>query len=187
MGRGFPVNGDIKPAVEGIKKNLRIYPLVQAKNPPDTKFIKGSGAELHPVHSNDFNYFEELNEVVQAEPNEALDPERLGLFASIGIEKGKPFAPDERMKKILSDSAAVGNASSRAILFRSRMKEAYFYPGSAWVTTFAGGYDFLLQPGVRNLEARTMFHYYATGITPAMALKMVGIGSQYAAAFVDSK
>jgi hypothetical protein len=67
------------------------------------------------------------------------------------------------------------------------MKEAYFYPGSAWVTTFAGGYEFLLQPGVRNLDARTMFHYYATGITPAMALKMVGIGSQYAAAFIDSE
>jgi hypothetical protein len=124
---------------------------------------------------------------VQEEPSEALDPERLGLFASIGIEKGKPFAPDARMKKILTDAAAVGNATSRAILYRSRMKEAYFYPDSAWVTTFAGGYEFLLQPGVRNLDARTMFHYYATGITPAMALKMVGIGSQYAAAFVDSE
>jgi hypothetical protein len=67
------------------------------------------------------------------------------------------------------------------------MKDAYFYPNSAWVTTFAGGYEFLSQPGVRNLDARTMFHYYATGITPAMALKMVGIGSQYAAAFVDSE
>ncbi|MGC1965367.1 MAG: DUF1214 domain-containing protein, partial [Candidatus Acidiferrales bacterium] len=113
--------------------------------------------------------------------------ERLGLFASIGIEKGKPFAPDARMKKILTEAAAVGNATSRAILYRSRMKEAYFYPGSAWVTTFAGGYEFLLQPGVRSLDARTMFHYYATGITPAMALKMVGIGSQYAAAFIDSE
>lgn len=125
--------------------------------------------------------------MVQEEPSEALDPERLGLFASIGIEKGKPFTPDARMKKILTEAAAVGNATSRAILFRSRMKEAYFYSNSAWVTTFAGGYEFFLQPGVRNLDARTMFHYYATGITPAMALKMVGIGSQYAAAFVDSE
>jgi hypothetical protein len=124
--------------------------------------------------------------VVQEEPSEALDPERLGLFASIGIEKGKPFAPDARMKKILTDSTAVGNATARSILFRTRMKDAYYYPNSAWLTTFAGGYEFLLQPGVRNLDARVMFHYYATGITPAMALKMVGIGSQYAAAFVDS-
>ena len=187
MGRGFAVNGDLKPAVESIKKNLRIYPLTQAKNPPETKFINGSGVELNTVHANDFSYFEELNEVVQEEPSEALDPERLGLFASIGIEKGKPFEPDARMKKILTEAAAVGNATSRAILFRTRMKDAHFYPESAWVTTCAGGYEFLSQPGVRNLDARTMFHYYATGITPAMALKMVGIGSQYAAAFVDSE
>ena len=187
MGRGFKVNGDLKPGVESIKKNLRIYPLSQAQNPPETKFINGSGVELNTVHANDFSYFEELNEVVQEEPSEALDPERLGLFASIGIEKGKPFAPDERMKKILTEAAAVGNATSRAILFRTRMKEAPYYPNSAWVTTFTGGYEFLSQPGVRNLDARTMFHYYATGITPAMAMKMVGIGSQYAAAFVDSE
>jgi hypothetical protein len=43
-----------------------------------------------------------LNQLVQEEPSESLDPETLGLFASIGIEKGKNFAPDERMKKILT-------------------------------------------------------------------------------------
>src|SRR5580658_4690636 len=89
---------------ENIKKTLRIYPLAQAKNPPETKFINASGVELNTVHANDFSYFEELNQIVQEEPSEALDPERLGLFASIGIEKGKPFAPDARMKKILTDA-----------------------------------------------------------------------------------
>src|ERR1700735_5336747 len=152
MGRGFKVDGDVKPGVESIKENLRIYPLAQAKNPPETKFINASGVELNTVHANDFSYFEELNEVVQEEPSEALDPERLGLFASIGIEKGKPFEPDARMKKILTAAAAVGNATSRAILFRTRMKGAYFFPNSAWVTTFTGGYEFLSQRGVRNLE-----------------------------------
>jgi hypothetical protein len=188
MGRGFKVDGDLKPGVDSIRKNLGIYPLAQAKNPPETKFINGSGVEFNTVHANDFSYFEELNEIVQEEPSEALDPERLGLFASIGIEKGKPFAPDARMKKILTEAAAVGNATSRAILFRTRMKDAPLYLGSAWTTTFVGGsYEFLSQPGVRNPDARTLFHYYATGITPAMAMKMVGLGSQYAAAFVDSQ
>ncbi|HXC99283.1 MAG TPA: DUF1254 domain-containing protein [Verrucomicrobiae bacterium] len=187
MGRGFKVNGDLKPGVESIKKNLRIYPLAQANNPPETKFINGSGVELNTVHANDFSYFEELNQIVQEEPSEALDPERLGLFASIGIEKGKPFAPDARMKKILTESAAVGNATVRAILFKSRNKDAFYYPNSAWFTTFLGGYEFLSQPGVRDLDARVAFHYYATGITPAMAMKMVGIGSQYAAATTDSE
>jgi hypothetical protein len=51
------------------------------------------------------------------------------MFAAIGIEKGKPFAPDERMKKILAEAAAVGDATARSIVYRCRIKDAYYYPG----------------------------------------------------------
>jgi hypothetical protein len=102
------------------------------------------------------------------------------------IEKGKPFAPDERMKKILTEAVAVGNATARTINLRPRMEGVYFFPDGNWFTGFVGGsHEFLSQPGVRNLDARTLFHYYATGITPAMARQLVGIGSQYAVSTVD--
>jgi hypothetical protein len=185
---GFAVNGDTKPAVEATKKLAKVYLLAQAKNPPPMKFIKVSGKAFNTIGANDFTFFEDINHVVQEEPNDALNPETLGLLASIGIEKGKPFTPDARMKKILTEAVAVGNATARALVFKSRTKEAYFYPNSAWCTPFIGGsYEFLSQPGVRNLDARTMMFYYATGITPAMSMKMVGVGSQYAGAFVDSE
>jgi hypothetical protein len=187
-GRGFLVNGDPKPAVDAIKTHLRIYPLAQAAKPPVTKFSNVSGVPHKTVHANNFHFYEEVNEIVQEEPSEALDPETLGLLASIGIEKGKPFAPDERMKKILTEAVAVGNVTARALAMRPRMKEAYYYPHSAWFATTPGGsYQFLSQPGVRNLDARVLFHYFYTGITPAMAIKMVGIGSQYATATTDSQ
>jgi hypothetical protein len=60
-----------------------------------------------------------------------MDPFTLGFFASIGIEKGKPFAPDERMKAILKEAAAVGDATARTLAYKSRIKEGYFYPNSA--------------------------------------------------------
>ena len=152
------------------------------------KFINVSGKAFNTIHANDFSFFEEVNHIVQEEPNAALNPETLGVLAAIGIEKGKPFAPDAPMKKILTEAAAVGNATARANVFKSRLKEAYLYPNSAWCIPFVGGsHEFLSQPGVRNLDARTMFFYYATGITPAMSMKMVGVGSQYAIAFVDSE
>jgi hypothetical protein len=186
--RGFVVNGSTKPAVEATKKFAKAYLLAQAKNPPPMKFINVSGKAFNTIHANNFTFFEEVNHVVQEEPNDALDPETLGVLASIGIEKGKPFAPDERMKKILTEAAAVGNATARALVFKCRLKDAYFYPNSAWCTVFIGGsYEFLSQPGVRNFDARSMMFYYATGITPAMAMQMVGVGSQYAGAFVDSE
>lgn len=186
--RGFLVNGDPKPAVESTKKFAKVYPLAKANNPPTMKFLNVSGKAFNTIHANDFSFFEEVNHIVQEEPNAALNPETLGLLAAIGIEKGKPFAPDARMKKILTEAAAVGNATARAAVFRSRLKDAALFPNSAWSTPFVGGsHEFLSQPGVRNLDARTFFFYYATGITPAMAAKMVGAGSQYAGAFVDSQ
>lgn len=186
--RGFLKDGSTKTAVENTKKFAKVYLLSEAGNPPPMKLINGSGKEFNTIHANNFHFYEEVNNIVQYEPNEAYHPEVLGQLAAIGIEKGKPFAPDERMKKILTEAVAVGNATARTITFDTRMKDAYYYPDSAWFTGFVGGsYEFLAQPGVRNLDARVLFHYYATGITPAMAIKRVGIGSQYAGATTDSE
>ena len=185
--RGFLEDGSTAPAVEASRKYTKVYRLADADAPPPMKFINVSGKSFNTIGANTFQFYEDVNAVVQYEPNEAYSPEVLGQLASIGIEKGKPFAPDARMKKILTEAVAVGNAAARAIVFKSREEGAYLYPDSAWFTCFIGGsYEFLSQPGVRNLDARVHFIYYATGITPAMALKLVGRGSQYAAAATDS-
>ena len=152
--RGFLVNGDPKPAVENIKQHLRIYPLSKADNPPVLTFANGSGRSFNTIHSSDFTFFAEVNDVVQEEPADAIDPETLGLLATIGIEKGKPFAPDERMKNILTEAAYVANATARAITYRTRMKEAYFSPDSAWKKVFVGGNHEFLRNGARMLDAR---------------------------------
>ena len=186
--RGFMKDGSTKPAVESTKNFAKVYRLADAKKQPTMKFLNVSGKEVNTIHANDFHFFEELDQIIQTEPNQAYSAEILGMLAAIGIEKSKTFAPDAKLKKTLSQAVAVGNATARTIVFKTRMEEAYYYPNSAWFTGFVGGsYEFLSQPGVRNLEARDLFHYYATGITPAMALKMVGIGSQYALATTDAK
>lgn len=185
--RAFTVDGDPKPGVEDFKKHARIYPLSKVDDPPEQKFIEMSGAEYNTIHANDFTFFEELNEVVQEEPTESQDPEILGLFAAIGIKKGQPFEPDERMKKILTDAAAVGNATARSLVFPGRDKTAYQYDSGYWKTAFIGGSHEFLADGVRLLDARAFFYYYATMVTPAMTLSVPGAGSQYSMATVDSR
>jgi len=187
IARGFQVNGNPKPGAESIKAHLRIYPLSQATNPSSTNFVNVSGNAFNTIHAMDFSYFDEVNQVIQEEPNTAMDPETLGLLASIGIEHGKPFAPDERMKKILTDSAAVGSATVRALAYRSRDPEAYLYRNSAWQTPFIGGSYEFLRNGARLLDARSFFFFMATVITPAIALQAPGAGSQYAFAVTDAK
>jgi hypothetical protein len=185
--RGFVVNGDTAPANKAFRDHFRVYPLAQAARPPETKFINGSGLYFNTIHASTYKFYEEINAVVQEEPVEAVDPEILGQLATIGIVKGKSFAPDARMKRILIDAAAVGNATARAVSFQPRDPMFYYYPGqSAWFTSNPGGSHEFLDNNARLLDARTLFFYIATGVSPAMTKKIVGGGSQYAVATVDA-
>ena len=185
--RGFQENGDPAPAVERTKKLFKMYPLSQKDNPPEMKFINVSGKFNNTIHRMDYGIFEEINEVVQAEPGDSADAEILGMLASIGIKKGQSFKPDERMKKILNEAADVGAATVRTLASRPREGMFYFYPGEGtWSTPFPGGSHEFLDNGARVLDARSYFHFYATGITPAMTMKMVGKGSQYGVAYLDA-
>jgi hypothetical protein len=83
------------------------------------------------------------------------------LFASIGIENGKTFAPDARMKKILTEAAAVGNATVRTLAYKSRIKDAYLYPKSAWCLPWVGGSYQFEQNSVRLLDAQSWYFFYA--------------------------
>ena len=183
--RAFVQNADIAAAVSNVKAKARVYPLTSA-NPPPSTFINTSGVQFNTIHANTFHFYEEINAVIQHEPADAFDPEIVGLFASIGIKKGQPFAPDERMKGILTDAVAVANATARAIVFAPRDERVKLYPDRQWGTTFIGGSYAFLNDGERMLDARTLFHYYATGITPAMAFSKPGTGSAYAYAARDS-
>lgn len=184
--RGFSVKGDTGPAVKAFKEQWKVYPLGKQASAPKMKFINGSGLYFNTIHRTDYHFYEEMNRVIQEEPADATDPEILGQLAAIGIVKGKPFAPDARMKKILTDAAAIGNATARAVSFRPRDPATYFYPGeSGWYAGFVGGSHEFQQNNAVLLDARTAFFYLATGISPAMAVKMVGSGSQYAFNSVD--
>jgi len=184
--RGFIKNGDLGSTVGNMKKYFRIYPLAQAANPPAMNFVNMSGQYFNVVPANDVSFFDEVNQVVQEDPLDAVDPEVRGLLAAIGIQKGKPFAPDARMKSILADAAAVGNATARTFMFDTRDPDASLYPNSDWKLAFIGN-DYKFSPGgVLNPDARTRFYYGATGVTPAMMVKMVGIGSQYVMAERDA-
>ena len=184
--RSFLVDGSTKPGVEAVKKHLKIYQLSDAANPPEMKFVNVSGIPSNFVPPGDYQFWNLLNEVIQEEPSEGSDPTTLGLFASIGIEKGKPFNPDPRMKRILEDAAKTGAVTARTIAYRMRDRNGYFYPDSTWRLPFFGGYKFEVSPGVANLDGAIFFYYLATGVTPAMAEKMVGKGSQYPWCCLDS-
>lgn len=180
--RGFLVDGKPDTAVRMFRTGLRVYPLSREAAPPPMEFVSASGVSFNTIHANDDAFYEEIAAVIEREPVGMIDAELRGLYASLGIQKDQPFLPDERMRRILVEAAAVGNATARAIFFHSREPDTYVYPDRQWTTPFIGGdYRWLRDEGRggRHLDARTMFFYVATVNTPAMAMEMVGLGSQY--------
>jgi len=220
LGRSFMEKDDPAPVVETIKATTKLYPyvpgavgtsigrfleggieLARPAEPKSPVFHEGTGLAMNTIPPNDFTYFEMLNDLVQAEPATALDPELMGPIAAIGIKKGEDFAPDDRMKKILTDAVALANATGRTLGFDPRDPSWYYYENSQWWNPlFAGGYLFETpipeikegeavpnpDTGYRQMSARTSFFYMATGITPAMVMRLTGVGSQYLAAARDA-
>ena len=185
--RGFLKNGSTDDAVNATRNKFRIYPLSQADNQPEMKFVNASGKLFNTIHRMDVNIYDEINDVVQAEPLMGESPELLGHLAAIGIVKGQPFNPDDRMKAILKAAASAGSVTVKTIISKPRDERFYWYPGeSNWLTAFPGRAYTWEIGGVTVQDIRAAFHFYATGITPAMSLKLVGKGSQYAFTYLDS-
>ena len=144
-----------------------------------------SGKAFNTVFPSDFSYFENLNQIVQEEPIDAISPEVRGAIAAIGIVKGQPFAPDARMKKLLTEAAMLGNATSRSITYHPRFAGVKIYPDdpkSVWSTAFANKNTSFEANGVMGLDARVLYYFNAGGVTPAMAATRAGQGSDYALA-----
>jgi hypothetical protein len=220
--RGYLVDNDPKPTVENIKKTMKIYPYtpggagtsiatalegkvkLEANPPvPDTKFVEASGKAFNTIPPSDYSFFEMINANVQQEPADSYNPELAGQLAAIGIAKGKEFKPDERMKKILTDAAAVGNAAGRVLNWRARESlEWTYYPDSSWANMlWQGGANFETPPpmvskdgrfeplpptGARTLDSKTAFYYGYTLDSPGMIMRLPRVGSQYLMGFLDA-
>ena len=180
-------DGNLPKSIAAFKKDFSMYQLSEAANPPKQVFYNFSGKKYSTVHASDETFFDEIAASVAYEPTGVFSPEINGQMATIGIKKGQKFDPDDRMKKILKDAAAMGNASARAILFAPRKESVFFYPGKRqWYSPLAGGSYEFMNNGELMQDDRTMMLFFATGITPSMVLPKVGTGSVYEITTRDS-
>ena len=100
---------DIAKAV-GYGKRVRFYPLSQAANPPETKFVDALDVVFDSTIPHDLRFFRVLDRFVQREPWLTRDKVMIDQLKTIGIEKGKPFNPDANTQKILTDAAREAHA-----------------------------------------------------------------------------
>lgn len=171
-------------ALEFYREHIKVYPLATGRR--KGRYINASGMAGNQLAPEDGTAFDWLNEIVQYEPADIFSEEQLGRLASLGIEKGKAFSPDARMQGILEQGARQGVAMARTIAYTSRDPEVTVYDDRQWETLFIGGSADFERNGLRNIDARTLYHFTAVVITPAMAAKLPeGVGSKYLVTYRD--
>lgn len=174
--RGLVKNGDVKEAADNLR-TMKIYPLAKKDNPPKMKIVSVSDKPLNLLPPNGFGYWERVAKIVNREPVNERDRLILGMLAPLGIQKGKPFEPDERQKKILTEAALVGHAMNQAISFDKRLGK--YVDGSKWgfMLTLTGAdqraefYD--------EIDERADYTYDGIWVAEGMMKPMIGKGSQY--------
>ncbi|HEX4859755.1 MAG TPA: DUF1254 domain-containing protein [Rhizomicrobium sp.] len=180
--RSLPVNGDVKAAKERLK-TIKVYPLDGNTpwNEPLWLDVTGRTQNTTPLAWEDnLTFWEVLAKTVDEEPTYAGYHDYYGELAALGIEKGKPFAPDGRMSRILAEAAKVGNAQMRVQSFADRRPDRVVWNDRQWQWAslrFEDG-DFGAR-GRLDTEAREKWFYQAIGASPAMFRRDPQAGSLY--------
>jgi len=164
--------------------HLRMYPYAQRNSPPKLAILDAGTKTWSGLPPRGMAYWERLNDVIQNEPIEARDIFFHAMLRPLGLEKGKPFKPDARQTKILTDAALVGEAMAKANSADRRFANGRFRPGAHW--------DFALRLDADDpdafwnlLDERASWFYEAVGAGAAMAPKRPGPSSAYLSAYKD--
>jgi hypothetical protein len=178
---------DIPRKVEEIKR-YRQYRLADAANPPATQFISLSGKDANLLTNEGYDFFMTLARYVNDNPPRPQDMAMLGMLESIGITHGQPFAPDERMRDILTEAAAVGRAMAMSLAYAPRVpgEVLYAYPGERrWKKIFFSDPTFH-EPDYMAIDLRTKYAFEAIGTSKSMVVAVPGQGSQYIGLYQDN-
>jgi hypothetical protein len=191
MVRGIVQNGDKDGAVANVKQ-VKVYPLSDSSSPKPNKFTTMSGKVIDTTPPAGIAYWERLSGYINNNPVQDRDLFYMGMLKPLGIEKGKPFQPDARQRKILEEAAQIGDAMGRVMLFEGpdRFRQvgeglgAEPFPGSKWHWVFQ--VNPVQQTGTYGqIDERLHYTYGAIYTTPALGVMKAGPGGNYVQAFKD--
>jgi hypothetical protein len=189
---------NLVPTVRVVEKT-RIYPFGGEATAHAMTFPNASGVPTNILPISDGSAFDALKQLLDSEGDHLAEPDSLGLLASIGIVKDKPFTPDEKMRTILECAARTGYTMSRVVGFEEALRgcSLRIYTDRRWVNPMdnltpkdasktldlswinvAGNY--------LDLDARSWFFTNYYSISPGMLSKTPGKGAAYMIAFSDS-
>jgi hypothetical protein len=173
----LPSHGDADIAKSvAYGKRIKVYPLSQAANPAPTVFTDVKDVVFDSTIRYDESFFEGLNRIVQDEPWLERDRVMIDPLRSLGIEKGKPFAPTAGTRQALLSGIREAQAELEA---KYDAGLPTFFEGTHWTVPAipeliqAAAADFA-EPNSYPVDARGLAYSYAY-----IGIKRLGAGQFY--------
>ncbi len=167
-------------------RSLQMYQYAERKNPPKTTLINAANRKWNHVQPRGMAYWQRLTDIINNEVVQEHDRVMMAMLKPLGIEKGKPFNPNERQKKILTEAALVGEAMAKANTYEKRFDDVLYRPETHWKHVMVWDWTHETEY-YHQLDELASYTYEAIGTNRAMATQKPGIGQAYLGAYKDSK
>lgn len=168
---------DPKIAEETIRK-FKIYSWNDKAKANVTNFVPVNGRAWTSAQPTNIDYFKMVVEALEPEPIQTRDRVIYGMMSSLGMEKGKPFQPDERLTRILNEAAMVGELTARANAYEKRFEGSKVWKGKQW--EYANMVELNQESSnYTQLDQRASWFYEAIGNSTGMQGRILGFGQVY--------
>jgi hypothetical protein len=176
---------DPKQLEEPVKvmEQTKIYPLDKKNSAKPMEFPNASGVPVNMLYPHDFSAFEMIDRYIQHEYVDPADFEFRGMAKALGIEKGKPFKPDARTRKILEQAA---QTAWRMGQVENKLLPKY-YPDRQWLQPLPvdSVHEFTYET-YNDIGWRTAMFTLGYSNSPAMFMNMVDMGAKYPFTTLDA-
>jgi hypothetical protein len=194
--RGFfkSVN-DLSPGVRAVE-GVKVYPLEGKRTP--MQFPHASDVPSNALFAHDFSYFTALNDFIQSERVDHVDPYMHGMLAAIGIRKGRAFKPSAREKQLLDQAAKTAWRMAKGLAANFDGHEnGLWWEDRRWVAHALTHLDDFVHTlideefrdrdtGHTDVDAKAHMYINHYSISTGMISSVVGLGAKYTNAYKDS-
>ncbi len=170
---------------QALVEGVRIYPFAQRDNPPETRVISPGGRPWTGDQPRGLEYWGRLHDIYQSEVVDERDRFFLAMLRNLGIEKGKPFAPDERLSTLLTQATTAGELMAQANTFQKRFEGTNYWTDRQWELILVLDNSRQTGPGYDELFERASWFYEAVSFSEAMKSQTPGLGQAYLGTYTD--
>ncbi|GAB3625865.1 DUF1254 domain-containing protein [Pandoraea terrae] len=170
--------------------HANLYPYASRSAPPPLQMRRMGSADYDGVTPKGLDYFTLLAERIHAEPGEERDRMMLGMLATLGIERGKPFAPDARLRAILQRASETGRMMVANLEFNPRRPRRVMFKGTQWRLP-TGLISYTQERGpLTDVDERAALFRFGFAMHKFLnpdAKPIVGKGAAYATTYRDAR